>query len=85
MPPGEAAKLGAKSFRIGGATDYRAVLGDGAAQFIRRRGRWASDVAEIYQRTLVQTHLQASAAVGLAAGVELEALCDGSWVQPTTR
>jgi len=80
----EAAAFGAKSFRIGGATDYRAVYGPAAAErMIRQRGRWWSDVHTLYERALAEEHLQGSAAVGDAVGAELEALCEG-WVQPAT-
>ena len=74
--------FGAKSFRIGGATDYRAVYGPGAAErMIRQRGRWWSDIHALYQRALATEHLQGSAAIGDARGAELEALCKG-WAQP---
>jgi len=75
-------EVGAKSFRIGGATDLLARLGATAAEsVIRQRGRWASDVCQIYQRALASTHLDASAEIGSAVGREIEALCEG-WVQP---
>ena len=78
------ADFGAKSFRIGGATDWRAVFGARAAEtIIRQRGRWCSDVAAVYQRALAEEHLRGSAAVGEADGAELEALCSG-WSQPAT-
>ena len=76
--------FGAKSFRVGGATDWRAVFGPRSAEaLIRQRGRWCSDVAAIYQRALANEHLGGSAAVGGAGGAELEALCRG-WAQPAT-
>jgi len=76
--------FGAKSFRIGGATDYRAVYGPEAAErIIKQRGRWWSDIHALYQRALAAEHLQGSAAIADARGAELEALCKG-WVQPTT-
>ena len=76
--------FGAKSFRIGGATDYRAIYGPEAAeQMIRQRGRWWSDIHKLYTRALASEHLQGSAAVGDARGAELEALCKG-WVQPAS-
>ena len=78
------ADFGAKSFRIGGATDWRAVFGPRAAEaLIRQRGRWCSDVAAVYTRALADEHLRGSAAVGDAGGAELEALCRG-WAQPAT-
>ena len=57
------------------------ALGGSAERVIKERGRWASDIAFIYQRALVATHLDASAAVGRARGRDIEALCQG-WVQP---
>lgn len=74
--------FGAKSFRIGGATDYRAVFGAAKAErLIKQRGRWWSDIHQLYERALAEEHLHASAAVGSARGAELEALCEG-WAQP---
>ena len=74
---------GGKAFRIGGATDYRAIYGpDAAERIIRQRGRWWSDIHTLYQRALAAAHLEGSAALGDAKGAELEALCKG-WAQPT--
>ena len=78
------ADFGGKSFRIGGATDWRAVLGESKAErIIRQRGRWDSDIHKIYERALAHEHLSGSAAVGGASGAELEALCAG-WAHPAT-
>tara|TARA_B110000046_G_scaffold163943_1_gene179198 strand:- start:232 stop:1377 length:1146 start_codon:yes stop_codon:yes gene_type:complete len=80
----EIGRVGAKSLRVGGATDMRDIFGDEyAPQLIRERGRWASDVALIYQRALAHAHLSGSARVGDASGLDLESLCAG-WVQPAT-
>ena len=80
----ESQNFGAKSFRIGGATDYRAVYGPEAAErMIRQRGRWWSDIHPLYERALASEHLKGSAAVGDATGAELEALCRG-WAQPAS-
>lgn len=75
------AALGARSFRVGGATDYKAKLGAGAERFIQERGRWCSDIGRIYTRALAAPHLAGSADVGDADGVDVETLCPG-WVQP---
>eukprot|EP00965_Chrysotila_dentata_P088612 2926329-Pleurochrysis_carterae.AAC.1 len=56
----EAGDFGGKCWRIGGATDLRDVLGDAGAKHIKRRGRWGSDVAAVYQRTIVDEQLEAS-------------------------
>jgi hypothetical protein len=76
--------FGGKSFRVGGATDLRAVLGvaEGKA-VIQQRGRWGdgSDIADIYQRVLITDQLKGSASMGDADGVDLEALLTG-WSMP---
>ena len=78
--------LGGKSFRIGGATDMREALGEGSKETIKQRGRWATDVAEVYQRALISSHLDASVAMGSArASRDLEEFCNGSWAQPALR
>jgi hypothetical protein len=75
------APVGAKALRIGGATDAKELTGEAGKEIIRRRGRWCSVVAEIYQRELVAAHLTLSAGVGGACGEALEELCAG-WAQP---
>ena len=74
---------GAKAFRIGGATDMRQAAGtDKATHLLKERGRWASDIASIYQRPLVRQHLIASASLGnVDAHRCLEEYCEG-WSQP---
>jgi hypothetical protein len=75
-------EVGAKAFRIGGATDLQMLMGSAAGEkVIRQRGRWASDVAQVYQRALAEVHLDASAGIGDVRGRELEALVQG-WAQP---
>ena len=77
-------EFGAKSFRIGGATDMRAVKGvEVATRLIKQRGRWWTDIHTIYERALASEHLELSAGVGGAVGRDLECLCEG-WVQPAT-
>ena len=63
-----AAEIGGKCWRIGGATELRAMLGDGSQQLIKERGRWASDVAQVYQRASLEMQLEMSAAMMGAAG-----------------
>ena len=77
-------ELGGPSFRIGGAEDFYDVLGPASQEIIDQRGRWHSDIAEIYKRCSATSHLSASAAVGDAAGISLEALGDG-WACPARR
>ena len=74
---------GASSFRSGGATDLLARCGSEPAARIRlgRRGRWASDIGEIYARTTAEAELQTSIDISLAEEDDLESLIQG-WVQP---
>ena len=69
------ADVGGKAGRIGGSTDYRERLGAAGIALIKQRGRWNSDVGEIYQRPLVGDHLDAAADVGNACGDDLERIC----------
>ena len=71
----DAVDVGAKAGCIGGSTDYRERLGAAGAPLIKQRGRWSSDVGEIYQRPLVADHLEAAADVGNACGDDLERVC----------
>eukprot|EP00965_Chrysotila_dentata_P146351 4832833-Pleurochrysis_carterae.AAC.1 len=80
LDPGD---FGGKGWRIGGATDMRDILGAGGAAAVQQRGRWASDIAQIYQRAVVDSQLRSSADVADAEGVDLEALCAG-WSQPAS-
>ena len=73
--------IGGKAVRIGGSTDAKESTGEAGKAIIKRRGRWASDVAEVYQRELLGIQLDLSAALGDAVGEDLEALCEG-WAQP---
>eukprot|EP00965_Chrysotila_dentata_P127463 4215281-Pleurochrysis_carterae.AAC.1 len=77
------ADFGGKCWRIGGATDLRDMLGEAGKTLIKQRGRWQSDVASFYQRAIVDAQLEASAGIGDATGVELEAVCAG-WAQPAS-
>ena len=81
-PPSEFA---ASSARSGGSTDWRCQLGlETAKSVIKQRGRWESDVNEIYQRPLVEEQLRGSALVGSAHGAGLEDVCRG-FAQPAVR
>ena len=73
--------VGGKASRIGGSTDAKERTGEAGKAIIKRRGRWASDVAEVYQRELLGVQLDLSATLGEAVGEDLEALCEG-WAQP---
>ena len=78
------ADFGAKSLRVGGATDWRDCLGDASAHLVRQRGRWCSSVAEVYQRPLLSSHLAASMWVRPGGSADLESLCAG-FAQAATR
>eukprot|EP00965_Chrysotila_dentata_P192104 6174976-Pleurochrysis_carterae.AAC.1 len=76
-------EFGCKGWRIGGATDLRDILGDSGKAEISLRGRWESDVAQVYQRAVVDGQLRTSAGMANASGSDLEALCAG-WSQPAS-
>jgi hypothetical protein len=73
--------VGGKAARIGGSTDAKDCTGEVGKAIIKRRGRWASDIAEVYQRELLGEQLDLSASLGNAVGEDLESLCEG-WAQP---
>jgi hypothetical protein len=52
--------IGGKAVRIGGSTDAKESTGEAGKAIIKRRGRWASDVAEVYQRELLGIQLDLS-------------------------
>ena len=80
-PPHE---WGAKAPRIGGATDLLTALGlDSARRLLKARGRWCSEIWQIYSRLQVGEQADASAAMAAARGQCLEALA--GWVQPAER
>jgi hypothetical protein len=67
-------EFGARSARAGGATDLRDVMGAEAIPLIKQRGRWGSDIAEIYQRALAGQQLQGSARMGDATDTDVETM-----------
>ena len=87
LPPDE---VFGNAYRIGGATDLRdapssasgpSIGMEQATRLIKARGRWFSDIYEIYERGSLQEHALASAAITEAGGVDLEQILTG-WVQP---
>ena len=76
-----AEEVGAKSFRVGGATDWRDCLGEASERVVRQRGRWCSDVALVYQRPLLTSHLAASTRIRAGGSADLESVCVG-FAQP---
>ena len=79
--------FGSTSLRIGGATDLYDLYHAGGERLIKERGRWRSDIAEIYQRASASLHLHASATMADAAGLDLESFALGwrrdHWAQPS--
>ena len=87
LPPTE---VFGNAYRVGGATDLRdAPTTEGgppigmeqATRMIKARGRWWSDIHEIYERLSLAEHALASAAITEAGGIDLEQVLKG-WVQP---
>ena len=74
--------FGAHSPRIGAATDMRDLLGavEGKA-VVKARGRWKSDIHEVYERASLGASLDASARAADVGGREVEAVF-AAWVQP---
>ena len=60
------------SARIGGATDLMAAMKSGCSAQLKGRGRWASDVADIYARLTRKAMLQASRLMHKGKGRSLE-------------
>lgn len=57
----------ARALRVGGATDLLNAFGPAEAEkFIKGRGRWATDIGNIYARPSVDTEMAASAALARA-------------------
>ena len=82
------ATVGGKCWRIGGATDLRALCQSAAEaeRVLKRRGRWSSDIGEIYARTTIEEGAAYSAAIGDAASTDLERLGSGAgWAEPAAR
>ena len=77
-----ASEIHARCFRVGGATDLRARRGQGSEAAIQQRGRWKTDIGQIYARHIVAEQLRLSMDVSLAGGTDLERLCEGMWAQP---
>ena len=79
----DAKEFNASALRRGGATDLRDRLGSAAGkQLIKQRGRWETDMDEIYSRASVAEHVAASTALSSAhATLTLEQVVP-DWVQP---
>ena len=73
-------KRGTRALRIGGGTDLYDIYGPCAERYIRERGRWGSDVAQIYQRVSAAAHGEMSRSIGDSTGADLQSLLRG-WSQ----
>ena len=71
-------QFGAHSARIGGASDYRDLVGDEVARrVLKARGRWRGDIYQVYARSNVEESLAASAGVGSVATRDIESIFAG--------
>ena len=77
-------EVGSTSFRIGGAEDFYDEMGVEAEPAIKERGRWCSDIHQLYQRCTITRHLDGARRMGDSAGISLEAL-GGGWANPGRR
>ena len=77
LPPGS---RGSRALRMGGASDMYDIWGPAAERFIRERGRWGSDVAQIYQRVSAAAHGDISRTIGDSVGADLQSMLTG-WCQ----
>lgn len=81
-PEADASEWGASSFRSGGATDLLSRHGAADARArLDRRGRWGTDIGDIYARTTAAAEMQSSLDISLAVDEDLETVARG-WVQP---
>jgi hypothetical protein len=81
--PAASYSYGSRALRIGGATDLYDLFGPYARDHIQDRGRWSSDVAQIYQRASASTHGLISRPIAIADSQrrDLQSLLRG-WSQP---
>lgn len=78
-PPHE---FDAHSLRVGGATDLYYLFGAGEAErLIQKRGRWLTDIHQIYSRLSASAEMHDYAAMADARGVDMESFRRG-YVMP---
>ena len=77
-------EVGASSGRIGSAEDLYDRYGADGEAIIRERGRWWSDIHEVYQRSSATRQMDAVAGAIDSVGISLEELGDG-WANPGRR
>ena len=80
VPGLDPAYAGAKSFRIKSATDLLARFGLASREYLKRRGRWSSDIFFIYARVTWAEMLLVSSALGGSHGATVEQ--PGGFIQP---
>ena len=56
------------------------LYGADAERYVRERGRWASDIAQIYARVSASAHGEISRRLGDSAGLDLQSMLNG-WSQ----
>ena len=69
-----------RALRMGGASDMYDLWGPSAERYISERGRWGSDVAQIYQRVSAATHGSIARTIGDSTGADLQSMLTG-WCQ----
>jgi hypothetical protein len=74
------APFGSRALRMGGDTDLYDLSGSQSDRF-KERGRWESDVAQIYHSVSTSEHGEMSRLIGDADGRDLQSLLRG-WSQP---
>ena len=75
----------AHSLRIGGASDYRDLVGvEAGKRVLKTFGRWRGDIAHVYTRMAVEESLDASGNVAGVRTRELEAVFAG-FTEPAAR
>ena len=86
----DAAEYFGNMWRVGGATDLLeapnnkdgpSLTVEEATKLIKARGRWWTDIHQIYSRWSVAAHADASLAITLADGIDVEDMVPG-FAQP---
>lgn len=75
----------AHSLRVGGATDLYFLFGPAEAErLIQKRGRWLSDISQIYSRLSASAEMHNYASMADARGIDMESFRRG-YVMPALR
>jgi hypothetical protein len=67
---------------VDSAADIYDLLGPAGERLIRERGRWDTDIAQIYTSVSASAHAALSRTIGDSSGVDLQSLLRG-WRQST--